>query len=76
MLTGISISVSSPDGHVLGGAVGGRLIAASPVQVVKLLLLIFNLLISYLDSTSLGFNLLVLLSFLVSLIKNFTFNIY
>ncbi|KAK4363787.1 hypothetical protein RND71_019028 [Anisodus tanguticus] len=31
---GISISVSSPDGHVLGGAVGGRLIAASPVQVV------------------------------------------
>ncbi|CAN4075931.1 unnamed protein product [Withania somnifera] len=36
---GISISVSSPDGHVLGGAVGGRLIAASPVQVAKLLLL-------------------------------------
>ncbi|KAK4349676.1 hypothetical protein RND71_032431 [Anisodus tanguticus] len=31
---GISISVSSPDGHVLGGAVGGRLVAASPVQVV------------------------------------------
>ncbi|XP_055819617.1 AT-hook motif nuclear-localized protein 5-like [Solanum dulcamara] len=31
---GISVSVSSPDGHVLGGAVGGRLIAASPVQVV------------------------------------------
>ncbi|KAL3360627.1 hypothetical protein AABB24_013852 [Solanum stoloniferum] len=31
---GISISVSSPDGHVLGGAVGGRLIATSPVQVV------------------------------------------
>ncbi|OIT20974.1 PREDICTED: AT-hook motif nuclear-localized protein 5-like [Nicotiana attenuata] len=31
---GISISVSSPDGHVLGGAIGGRLIAASPVQVV------------------------------------------
>lgn len=31
---GISISVSSSDGHVLGGAVGGRLVAASPVQVV------------------------------------------
>ncbi|XP_049362101.1 AT-hook motif nuclear-localized protein 5 isoform X1 [Solanum verrucosum] len=31
---GISISVCSPDGHVIGGAVGGRLIAASPVQVV------------------------------------------
>ncbi|CAN4077382.1 unnamed protein product [Withania somnifera] len=31
---GISISVSSPDGLVLGGAVGGRLVAATPVQVV------------------------------------------
>lgn len=31
---GISISVCSPDGHVIGGAVGGRLIADSPVQVV------------------------------------------
>lgn len=30
---GISISVCSPDGHVIGGAIGGRLIAASPVQV-------------------------------------------
>ncbi|GER57540.1 AT hook motif DNA-binding family protein [Striga asiatica] len=31
---GISISVSSPDGHIIGGAIGGRLTAASPVQVV------------------------------------------
>ncbi|XP_060207010.1 AT-hook motif nuclear-localized protein 5 [Lycium barbarum] len=31
---GISVSVCSPDGHVIGGAIGGRLIAASPVQVV------------------------------------------
>ncbi|CAH9084368.1 unnamed protein product [Cuscuta epithymum] len=31
---GLSISISSPDGHVLGGAIGGRLIASSPVQVV------------------------------------------
>ncbi|CAN4127377.1 unnamed protein product [Withania somnifera] len=31
---GISISVCSPDGHVIGGAIGGRLIADSPVQVV------------------------------------------
>lgn len=31
---GISISVCSPDGHVIGGAIGGRLIAASLVQVV------------------------------------------
>ncbi|KAL2517100.1 AT-hook motif nuclear-localized protein 5 [Abeliophyllum distichum] len=31
---GISISVCSPDGHIFGGAIGGRLIAASPVQVV------------------------------------------
>lgn len=30
---GTSISVCSPDGHIFGGAVGGRLIAASPVQV-------------------------------------------
>ncbi|KZV18017.1 hypothetical protein F511_40131 [Dorcoceras hygrometricum] len=31
---GISISVCSPDGSVIGGAIGGRLIAASLVQVV------------------------------------------
>lgn len=30
---GISISVCGPDGHIFGGAIGGRLIAASPVQV-------------------------------------------
>ncbi|XP_073030760.1 AT-hook motif nuclear-localized protein 5-like [Primulina eburnea] len=30
---GISISVCSPDGHVIGGAIGGRLIAASLVQM-------------------------------------------
>jgi hypothetical protein len=29
---GISVSLSSPDGHVIGGGVA-RLIAASPVQV-------------------------------------------
>lgn len=31
---GLSISVCSPDGHVIGGAIGGRLIASSPVQVI------------------------------------------
>ncbi|XP_057533517.1 AT-hook motif nuclear-localized protein 9 [Amaranthus tricolor] len=31
---GISISLVSPDGRVIGGAVGGMLIAASPVQVI------------------------------------------
>ncbi|KAL3499349.1 hypothetical protein ACH5RR_038442 [Cinchona calisaya] len=31
---GLSISVCSPDGHVIGGAIGGRLIASSPAQVV------------------------------------------
>lgn len=31
---GISISVCSPDGHIIGGAIGGRLIAANAVQVV------------------------------------------
>uniref|UniRef100_A0A7C8YGC1 AT-hook motif nuclear-localized protein n=1 Tax=Opuntia streptacantha TaxID=393608 RepID=A0A7C8YGC1_OPUST len=31
---GLSISLASPDGHVIGGGVGGMLIAASPVQVI------------------------------------------
>ncbi|KAG6388304.1 hypothetical protein SASPL_153506 [Salvia splendens] len=31
---GISISVCSPDGHIIGGAIGGRLVATNPVQVV------------------------------------------
>lgn len=31
---GLSVSLSSPDGRVIGGGVGGVLIAASPVQVI------------------------------------------
>ncbi|KAJ4954582.1 hypothetical protein NE237_011365 [Protea cynaroides] len=31
---GLSISLSSPDGRVIGGGVGGMLIAATPVQVI------------------------------------------
>ncbi|MED6115789.1 hypothetical protein PIB30_094088 [Stylosanthes scabra] len=31
---GLSVSLASPDGRVIGGGVGGVLIAASPVQVV------------------------------------------
>ncbi|KNA07884.1 hypothetical protein SOVF_167730 [Spinacia oleracea] len=31
---GLSISLASPDGRVVGGAVGGMLIAACPVQVI------------------------------------------
>ncbi|KAE8693803.1 AT-hook motif nuclear-localized protein 9 [Hibiscus syriacus] len=31
---GLSVSLASPDGHVIGGGVGGMLIAASPVQVI------------------------------------------
>ncbi|KAG7569038.1 PPC domain [Arabidopsis thaliana x Arabidopsis arenosa] len=31
---GLSVSLSSPDGNVLGGSVAGLLIAASPVQIV------------------------------------------
>uniref|UniRef100_A0A7C9FBM3 AT-hook motif nuclear-localized protein n=1 Tax=Opuntia streptacantha TaxID=393608 RepID=A0A7C9FBM3_OPUST len=31
---GVNVSLCSPDGHVIGGAVGGRLIASRPVQVV------------------------------------------
>lgn len=30
---GLSIALSSPDGRVIGGGVGGLLIAATPVQV-------------------------------------------
>lgn len=36
---GLSVSLASPDGRVVGGGVGGMLIAAGPVQV-KLLRLI------------------------------------
>ncbi|GKU96871.1 hypothetical protein SLEP1_g10054 [Rubroshorea leprosula] len=31
---GLTVSLASPDGRVLGGGVGGMLIAASPVQVI------------------------------------------
>ncbi|CAN6977436.1 unnamed protein product [Brassica oleracea var. botrytis] len=31
---GLSVALSAPDGHVLGGCVAGLLIAASPVQIV------------------------------------------
>lgn len=32
---GLSVSLASPDGRVIGGGVGGMLIAASPVQVIN-----------------------------------------
>ncbi|KAM7277519.1 hypothetical protein ACFE04_019385 [Oxalis oulophora] len=31
---GLSVSLTSPDGRVIGGSIGGMLIAASPVQVI------------------------------------------
>lgn len=31
---GLSVSLASPDGRVIGGGVGGMLIAATPVQVI------------------------------------------
>lgn len=31
---GVNVSLSSPDGHLIGGAVAGQLIASKPVQVV------------------------------------------
>ncbi|XVE77121.1 hypothetical protein DITRI_Ditri13aG0036700 [Diplodiscus trichospermus] len=31
---GLSVSLASPDGRVIGGGVGGMLIAASPIQVI------------------------------------------
>lgn len=40
---GLSISVSSPDGHVLGGAIGGQLMAASSVQVFYLYKILDNI---------------------------------
>jgi len=36
----LSVSLASPDGRVIGGGVGGLLIAASPVQVTAILLLL------------------------------------
>lgn len=32
---GLSVSLASPDGRVIGGGVGGVLIAATPVQVTS-----------------------------------------
>ncbi|KAK4371911.1 hypothetical protein RND71_007295 [Anisodus tanguticus] len=33
-IVSLSVSLASPDGRVIGGAVGGALIAASPIQVI------------------------------------------
>ena len=33
---GMSVSLASPDGRVLGGGVAGLLVAASPVQVLAI----------------------------------------
>lgn len=45
---GLSVSLASPDGRVIGGGVGGMLIAASPVQVIYLIVLrFFRILFSY-----------------------------
>lgn len=34
---GMSVSLASPDGRVVGGGVAGLLVAASPVQVINIL---------------------------------------
>lgn len=34
---GMSVSLASPDGRVVGGAVAGLLVAAGPVQVINLI---------------------------------------
>lgn len=34
----LSVSLASPDGRVIGGGVGGVLVAASPIQVSFLIL--------------------------------------
>lgn len=43
---GVNVSLSSPDGHVIGGAVGGRLVASKPVQVLPYLIFETQLYIS------------------------------
>jgi hypothetical protein len=35
---GLSVSLASPDGRVVGGGVAGLLMAASPVQVFSMLM--------------------------------------
>lgn len=40
---GMSVSLASPDGRVVGGGVAGLLVAASPVQVSDLLLFSFSI---------------------------------
>jgi len=39
---GMSVSLASPDGRVVGGGVAGLLVAASPVQVSNLPLFSFS----------------------------------
>lgn len=39
---GMSVSLASPDGRVVGGGVAGLLVAASPIQVWAVLNLCFN----------------------------------
>ena len=41
---GLSVSLSGPDGRVLGGGVAGLLMAASPVQVLMEFIRVCNLL--------------------------------
>lgn len=50
---GLSVSLSGPDGRVLGGGVAGLLTAASPVQVRFILFISFASTFSVLGGTSL-----------------------
>lgn len=45
---GLSVSLSGPDGRVLGGCVAGMLTASSPVQVCPFLLLLVSIVVFYL----------------------------
>lgn len=38
---GLSVSLANPDGRILGGGVGGVLIASGPVQVTAFLVLAY-----------------------------------
>lgn len=49
---GLSVSLASPDGRVIGGGVGGILIAASPVQVAYCFLELLDIIMRTCNSYS------------------------
>lgn len=60
---GLSVSLSSADGHVIGGGVGGMLIASGPVQACLTSL-------NYLGKSLIFYNMELLTSFTIILLIN------